>query len=347
MAEKTKFMEAAKAKAKEAAKGLENIKLVDKDGETIVDMGSVAEKASQAGEYLSKRASDVKDMALDTKEELEAKLKELDRMLEQSVTDYNDAYTIMNDHGIQLYVERCRAVDVISNVENLVNSIANKPKAFDSEFEEIESHRKHFTESCDFANQELQAAREAAGGAGAGLAAGASVAFMGPTAAMWVATTFGTASTGTAISTLSGAAATNAALAWLGGGTLAAGGGGTAAGSALIAMAGPIGWTIAGATLLSSILIFTSKRTKLNKQKNEEIEAVKDNTERVKETDAKIASILNNTRDMMKALKDSYTNCMNSYGGDYNSFTDEQKAKLGALVNNTKALSAMLDYTVE
>ena len=34
------------------------------------------------------------------------------------------------------------------------------------------------------------------------------------------------ASTGTAISSLSGAAATNAALAWLGGGTLAAGGGG-------------------------------------------------------------------------------------------------------------------------
>jgi len=53
---------------------------------------------------------------------------------------------------------------------------------------------------------------------------------MAPTAAMWVATTFGTASTGTAISALSGAAAESAALAWLGGGTLAAGGGGMTAG---------------------------------------------------------------------------------------------------------------------
>ena len=43
-----------------------------------------------------------------------------------------------------------------------------------------------------------------------------------------------TASTGTAISTLSGAAATNATLAWLGGGSLAAGGGGIAAGSAVL-----------------------------------------------------------------------------------------------------------------
>jgi hypothetical protein len=46
--------------------------------------------------------------------------------------------------------------------------------------------------------------------------------------------TLGTASTGTAIATLSGAAATNATLAWLGGGALAAGGGGMAAGAAVL-----------------------------------------------------------------------------------------------------------------
>lgn len=45
---------------------------------------------------------------------------------------------------------------------------------------------------------------------------------------------FGTASTGTAISGLSGAAAWNATLAWLGGGSLAAGGGGTALGTVVL-----------------------------------------------------------------------------------------------------------------
>jgi hypothetical protein len=45
---------------------------------------------------------------------------------------------------------------------------------------------------------------------------------------------FATASTGTAISSLSGAAASNAALAWLGGGSLAAGGGGMAAGAVVL-----------------------------------------------------------------------------------------------------------------
>ena len=47
-------------------------------------------------------------------------------------------------------------------------------------------------------------------------------------------TAFCAAGTGTAISSLSGAAASNAVLAWLGGGTLAAGGGGVAAGTAIL-----------------------------------------------------------------------------------------------------------------
>lgn len=83
---------------------------------------------------------------------------------------------------------------------------------------------------------------------------------MGPTAAMWVATTFGTASTGTAISALSGAAATSAALAWLGGGVAA---GGMAAGNALLALAGPIGWGIAGASLVATFFITRNKKRRL------------------------------------------------------------------------------------
>lgn len=69
---------------------------------------------------------------------------------------------------------------------------------------------------------------EIVGGAMVGVGASAGT-------AVTIAATLGaTASTGTAIGSLSGAAATNAALAWLGGGTLAAGGGGVAAGTAIV-----------------------------------------------------------------------------------------------------------------
>jgi hypothetical protein len=70
----------------------------------------------------------------------------------------------------------------------------------------------------------------AALGIGTGAVAGTSVAL--GTWAMVGA--FGSASTGAAISGLSGAAATNATFAWLGGGTLAAGGAGMSGGAAVL-----------------------------------------------------------------------------------------------------------------
>ncbi|MFK5971293.1 MAG: hypothetical protein QM487_14405 [Candidatus Marithrix sp.] len=64
-------------------------------------------------------------------------------------------------------------------------------------------------------------------------------AYLGATALLPAATSIvgmigATAGTGTAISGLSGAALTNATLAWIGGGTLASGGGGMVAGTALL-----------------------------------------------------------------------------------------------------------------
>ena len=111
-------------------------------------------------------------------------------------------------------------------------------------------------------------------------------------------------------------------------------------------MAGPIGWTIAGATLLTSILLFTSKKSKLNKQKNEEIEAVKKNTERIKEMDVQIKQILDNTSSVRAGLNESFSRCLPMFGKDYAAFTDEQKKSLGALVNQTKALSASFGKTI-
>ncbi|WP_062381182.1 hypothetical protein [Demequina pelophila] len=66
---------------------------------------------------------------------------------------------------------------------------------------------------------------------GMGAAAGAVAMQQG---ALWGVTSFAAASTGTAISGLSGAAAQSATLAWLGGGSIAAGGGGVALGGLML-----------------------------------------------------------------------------------------------------------------
>ena len=96
---------------------------------------------------------------------------------------------------------------------------------------------KRLLEGVDFSVQQIKEYKAAAIGAekffmGGAKAAGAAAAGYG--GAVTVATSIGVASTGTAISSLSGAAATNAMLAWFGGGAVAAGGGGMALGAAVL-----------------------------------------------------------------------------------------------------------------
>jgi hypothetical protein len=105
--------------------------------------------------------------------------------------------------------------------------------------------------------------------------------------AMSLATSVGVASTGTAISGLSGAAATNATLAWLGGGSLAAGGGGMFVGSIVLG-----GITIAPALMIGGFVFASQAEKALTKaQKYEakinkaiaEIEAIGDFLEQVRQ----------------------------------------------------------------
>jgi hypothetical protein len=77
----------------------------------------------------------------------------------------------------------------------------------------------------------------------------------------------GTASTGTAISSLGGAAATNATLAWLGGGSLATGGGGMVLGSLVLG-----GVTLGSALMLGGFIISDKGDEALEKAKVYEVE---------------------------------------------------------------------------
>ena len=102
--------------------------------------------------------------------------------------------------------------NLINKTEELFSKVANKPKVFDKTFAQYKAEFKEFQSVLDDIHQQsIDVNIKAGGSAGAGVAAGVGVASFAPTAAMAIATTFGTASTGTAISALSGAAATNAA----------------------------------------------------------------------------------------------------------------------------------------
>ena len=126
-----------------------------------------------------------------------------------------------------------------------------------------------------------------------------------------------------------------------------AGGGGMASGTAFLAIAGPVGWTISGATLLASIALFANKKIKLNKEKKEEIEAVLRNVESVSEVNVKMQSLLDKTDKLRNMLNGQYGKSMSYYGKNFMEIADDGQMLLGTLVNNAKSLAVTLGETVE
>jgi len=267
-----------------------------------------------------------------------------------AVERYEKVAVDLGENTKALYEEREKAFELIKLVEERINQLANKPKEFKVVLQKIVIEEKNFNNKQQEIKKAEIEAKAAAGGSGAGAtlsALGVAVATMGPTAAMGVATTFGVASTGTAISTLSGAAATNAALAWLGGGALAVGGGGMSAGAAFLALAGPVGWTIAGVMLAGSIGsgLYASGK---NKKTAEKLIAERDNLEKIirkfNSYNSKIKALLETTRTQIStvAMADKAL-----IGNDYSQFTSDEKLQAGIFVNSILTLAQLINKELE
>lgn len=272
--------------------------------------------------------------------------KEALSIYEHAVEKYNNTYQTMQETGSRLYSLRQDSVKLIQEIELLLNSIANKPKEFEKTISDIQAEQKKFRDAEEYAAEAMKAAVKSGISVAAGVAGGAAVASMAPSAAMWVATTFGTASTGTAISTLSGAAATKAALAWLGGGALSAGGAGVAGGQALLALAGPIGWGITGVTTAASVVALGHKNKKIADEAIAEAKKITIAGAEVNESSAKIQHLIDETVMLMDDLRDMSRANTLLRDVNYLELSEKEQYRLGAMVNSTLALAEMLNKTI-
>lgn len=185
-----------------------------------------------------------------------------------------------------------------------------------------------------------------AGGTMAGAAGGAFAAF----GAYSAATTFATASTGTAIASLSGAAATNATLAFFGGGSLAAGGLGIAGGTAVL------GGLVAGPALLVMGFVTGAKASKnldnayANKVKAEEIcEQLKTATDQciaIRRRTYMLYTLLARLDTYFLPLVYQLEEVINKEGTDYSIFTSKAKNAVAAAVSMAATVKAVLDTAI-
>lgn len=215
-----------------------------------------------------------------------------ERAVEQLKTDEAATNKLAEEYGkVQLNIIK----DTIGRFVAFLESTGRK--ASESE--------KRILEGMEFSVQQLKEYKAAAIGAENYFKAGAKsagAAAAGYGGAVGVATSIGAASTGTAISSLSGAAATNAMLAWFGGGAIAAGGGGMAVGAVVLG-----GITILPALAIGGFFAASEGEKAMTKAKEHEakvntaiadINTAKDHSQTVKQRITELKGVLKsiNTR---------------------------------------------------
>lgn len=325
----------------------------DVSGKAVEVAGDVA---NQISNVTSQTFNEAGKIANNTKEQIESVDLFNSKLRQEAVDGYNEAISCYNEEAdnlanksIELYQVRDKAIKVVKIVEERINKLANKPKEFETKLEEIDVEIQNFEDKQIAISQSIKEAELASGStaATASLSAlGVTVATLGPTAAMGVATTFGVASTGTAISTLSGAAAESAAIAWLGRGSVAAGGGGMAAGKAFLALAGPVGWGIAGVMLTASVsagVLANRKNEEVAKEAIEEQKKIELLARQLKERVIEVTKLIELTEKQTEGI---YLANLSLTGMDYSLFTDDEKYQAGDLVNSTLSLTAMVNKEI-
>ena len=275
--------------------------------------------------------------------------KEALKIHEEVYDRYNKSYKNMEMACVKLYEQRVAAVEIVRMVEQVINSIANTPKEFGTKMGEVNQQLNTFKETEVYAQEAYQASVKAGANIAGSAAAGLGIATMVPSAMMGIASTFGTAATGTAIKALSGVAAQKAAVAWIGrtfAGFAVKGGAGMAAGQAFLALAGPVGWGITAVSTGASLFSLNKKNKEIASQAMSEAKEIAKAREALDETTEKINALKKKTEILCQDMTNQKEKILSFKNVDYSSLSEEEQYFLGTLVNNTNSLAALLNETV-
>lgn len=247
------------------------------DEERPVRGASALVGAAKLGRENARRANDLK-----------RRTKELTTTAARASEGYDAAATEARSLGVEL-------IAVLQCVDELPEDILGLDSADGEGRDESEIGAAFARAQREYKSRAWEFFAAGAASMGAGGAAGAASGF-GAYAAV---ASFATASTGTAIASLSGAAASSATMAWFGGGALAAGGAGIAGGTIVLAsiVAVPL-VTVAGGVLLlqgSQIL----KKQQAQDARLREAERVQANNE------AAVAAFDRRVSDFRRAMVDA------------------------------------------
>ncbi|QLE07752.1 hypothetical protein HYD28_01480 [Pseudoalteromonas shioyasakiensis] len=236
------------------------------------DLDDAKDYNSSANRLAEKFESDLKNQKTATMAVLE-RYGRLKKQATESVVDFQGLFDVTNGSSIKNEFKKSQRI-VITKEEEV--AILKEIGVIDSDLSIKEATSEILAGKVEL-SQISHGLQSVGAGSLAGVAAGGG-AYLG-------VGSLATASTGTAISGLSGAAATNATLAWLGGGSLASGGFGIAGGTMVL------GGLVAGPLLAIGGSVFAAKAAKAKDEAVEHYHYIKTQVDKGRVVISKLSAI--------------------------------------------------------
>ena len=255
--------------------------------------------------------------------------------LENAETTYKNLGTLANNEAIALYNLRKGCSVAINNVEAYLALLSNSPLNYKKEVASVQVCIKDFNEAVKIEKEYSSGQTIEAVISGACLNGSSAIDAIGPIAAMTIATTFGKESTRSAIASLSVAGAINTASALGVGAAMATGQ------AFLSIVGGPVAWGLFGVDRGLSFIRKTKKDA-------EEAEQALCNVKPIlADLECKLQELRNLYTETDKLLPSICISTMcNGFPKDYDEFTEDQKLRLGALINSTKAMGVLINKRI-
>lgn len=300
-------------------------------GATIA-MGATGVGIGAKGGYDQHRASKLNKDSNRRAENASVRLEGLRQKCSKSLQDLGDEKIAVLNGSVTSFVD---SFSKLKNVDFAGSEGLN-------ELSKIRMGSKEFAEMKEltrFSSSLLQ-------GSAAGVTGGALTAF----GAYSAATSLATASTGTAIASLHGVAATNATLAWFGGGSLAAGGAGMAGGVAVL------GGIVAAPALLCMGMIVGAKAGKnlenaranayMTNEICEELENGSAECIAIRRRCYMFYNLLARLDAYLTPLVYAMENIIKTEGVDYSSYSDQSKKVIASAAATVTSIKAVLDTPI-
>lgn len=242
----TKAVEDTKKWSEQAVKDASNIRVdtvkewgtsaiqdLSTNAQEFIESDKPKEIVSQVGDFTVKAAKTVSGVtAYNERKEAIEKKKESERILSATQKRIDEVRFLANNRLETYGIAKCEILKTtVGRFIKIVSQLKNSVKVKEYDLSMNLSLKEH--DFMEMESVEMNASNALKTAAVSG--SFATIAACGvPSMVTGAVTALASASTGTAISSLSGVAATNATMAWLGGGSIAAGGGGMAAGAAVL-----------------------------------------------------------------------------------------------------------------